>query len=269
MSERFLIALDLDGTLLKDDKTISERTKKVLDQVQKEGHIVMISTGRPYRASELYYKQLNLTTPIVNFNGAFVHHPLDADWGVYHEALPLTVVKDIVDASIEYNIKNIVAEVMDNIFLHYHDEKLIDIFTMGQPKITTGDLRQYLKYDPTSLLIAADENNLKRVNDYLAETKAELVEHRSWASPFHVIEIVKAGINKAVGVKKVAEYYNIPQERVIAFGDEDNDLEMIEYAHYGVAMGNAIEPLKEVAKDITKTNEEDGIAEYLEKMLLA
>lgn len=69
MSKRFLIALDLDGTLLKDDKTISERTKKVLDQVQKEGHIVMISTGRPYRASELYYKQLNLTTPIVNFNG--------------------------------------------------------------------------------------------------------------------------------------------------------------------------------------------------------
>ena len=47
MSKRFLIALDLDGTLLKDDKTISERTKKVLDQVQKEGHIVMISTGRP------------------------------------------------------------------------------------------------------------------------------------------------------------------------------------------------------------------------------
>lgn len=269
MSERFLIALDLDGTLLKDDKTISERTKKVLDQVQKEGHVVMISTGRPYRASELYYKQLNLNTPIVNFNGAFVHHPLDVDWGVYHETLSLNVVKEIVDTSIEYNIKNIVAEVMDKIFIHYHDEKLIDIFTMGKPSITTGDLREYLKHDPTSLLIAADKDNLDRVNTYLAETKAELVEHRSWGAPYHVIEIVKAGINKAVGVKKVADYYNIPRERVIAFGDEDNDLEMIEYAGYGVAMGNAIEPLKEIAKDVTKTNEEDGIAEYLEKLLLA
>lgn len=72
MKNRYLIALDLDGTLLKDDKTISEKTIKVLNKVKEEGHVVMISTGRPYRASELYYKQLDLDTPIVNFNGAFI-----------------------------------------------------------------------------------------------------------------------------------------------------------------------------------------------------
>ena len=81
MNNRYLIALDLDGTLLKDDKTISEKTKKVLQQVKAEGHIIMIATGRPYRSSEQYYKELGLTSPIVNFNGAFVHHPLDNDWG--------------------------------------------------------------------------------------------------------------------------------------------------------------------------------------------
>lgn len=269
MKDRHLIALDLDGTLLKDDKTISERTKTVIEQVKKEGHIVMISTGRPFRASELYYKQLELQTPIVNFNGAFVHHPLDNDWGIFHEALPLDTVTEIVDTSVKYDINNIIAEVLDKIFLHHHDERIMDIFTMGNPEITSGDLRKFLKAEPTSLLIHADEYNLEKVNYYLSDTKAELVEHRSWATPFSVIEIVKNGINKAVGVKKVADYYNIPQERIIAFGDEDNDLEMIEFAHYGVAMGNAIDPLKEIAKDITKTNEEDGIAEYLEKLLLA
>ena len=212
----------------------------------------------------MYYKELNLQTPIVNFNGAFVHHPLDADWGFYHESLPLDTVKDIVEISVEYSIENIIAEVRDTIYLHNHDEKLLDIFKLGNPEITTGDLREFLKDEPTSMLVYSDPHNVKMFSEYLSEAKAELVEHRSWAAPFHVIEIVKRGINKAVGVKKVADYYNIPSSRVIAFGDEDNDIEMLQYAKYGVAMENGIDKVKEVASDITKSNEEDGIAEYLE-----
>ncbi|WP_033829548.1 Cof-type HAD-IIB family hydrolase [Bacillus andreraoultii] len=268
MKDKHLIALDLDGTLLKDDKSISKKTKDVLNKVQEEGHVVMISTGRPYRASEMYYKELNLQSPIVNFNGAFVHHPLDHNWGVYHQPLPLNTVSDIIDISNKYSIQNIIAEVMDHIYLHYHDAKLIDIFKLGNPNITSGDLRKFLKHDPTSLLIHSDEQNVKQINDYLSETRAEVIEHRSWGAPFPVIEIVKHGINKAVGVKKVADYYGIPKSRVIAFGDEDNDLEMLDYAGYGVAMGNGIDLAKNVAKDVTLTNEEDGVAVYLEDLLL-
>lgn len=268
MKDKHLIALDLDGTLLKDDKTISEKTKAVLNQVQNDGHVVMISTGRPYRASEMYYKELNLQSPIVNFNGAFVHHPLDAGWGVYHQPLPLEAVKDIIEISNQYSIQNIIAEVMDHIYLHYHDEKLIDFFKLGNLSVTYGDLRNFLKNDPTSLLIHSDEKNVEKINSYLAETKAEVIEHRSWGAPYPVIEIVKHGINKAIGVKKVADYYGIPQSRVIAFGDEDNDLEMLEFAGHGVAMGNAIDMAKHVAKNVTLSNEEDGIAVYLEELLL-
>ena len=79
--EKHLIVLDLDGTLLTDQKTISKRTKNTLLKAKENGHEVMIATGRPYRASEVYYKELSLSTPIVNFNGAFVHHPLDNKWG--------------------------------------------------------------------------------------------------------------------------------------------------------------------------------------------
>lgn len=156
---------------------------------------------------------------------------------------------------------------MDKIFIHHHDEKIVDIFTIGNPKITSGDLREFLKDDPTSLIIHADDKNLEKINDYLTDTKADLIQHRNWQQPFSVIEIVKQGVNKAMGIKKVADYYQIPQERIIAFGDESNDLEMIEYAKYGIAMGNAIDEVKEIAYDVTDTNEEDGIARYLEKML--
>lgn len=82
-----------------------------------------------------------------------------------------------------------------------------------------------------------------------------------------MIEIVKLGINKAIGLQKVSDYYQIPQRNIIAFGDEDNDFEMIEYAGKGVAMGNAIEELKTLAKDVTLSNEEDGIAVYLNEVL--
>ncbi|WP_419151931.1 HAD-IIB family hydrolase [Aeribacillus alveayuensis] len=75
------------------------------------------------------------------------------------------------------------------------------------------------------------------------------------------------GVNKAVGLQKIASYYNIPQERIIAFGDEDNDLEMLQYAGLGVAMGNAIPEVKAAANYVTKTNEEDGVALFLQEVL--
>lgn len=69
MAEKHLIALDLDGTLLKDDKTISPKTKMVIQKARQQGHEVMIATGRPFRSSEIYYREMGLNSPIVNFNG--------------------------------------------------------------------------------------------------------------------------------------------------------------------------------------------------------
>ncbi|AIM17405.1 MULTISPECIES: Cof-type HAD-IIB family hydrolase [Neobacillus] len=267
MTIRHLIALDLDGTLLKDDKTISAKTKNILKKAREQGHIVMIATGRPFRSSEMYYRELELNTPIVNFNGAFTHHPLDPNWGFFHEPLDIKVAKDIVETCRNFHFHNIIAEVMDDVYFHYHDQKLIEIFSLGNPNITTGDLVDYLKDSPTSMLIHTEEDELKKIRDHLSEVHAEVIDHRSWAAPWHVIEIIKSGLNKAVGLKKAADYYGIPAERVIAFGDEDNDLEMIEYAGHGIAMGNAIDQVKNIANDVTLTNEQDGVALYLKDLL--
>jgi 5-amino-6-(5-phospho-D-ribitylamino)uracil phosphatase len=267
MTEKHLIALDLDGTLLTDDKVISPKTKNVLLKAKEEGHVVMISTGRPFRSSEQYYHEIGMDTPIVNFNGAFVHHPLDKSWGTYHTPMDIKVAKEIVEACRSFKFHNIIAEVIDDVYFHYHDEKLLDIFSFGNPRITSGDLADYLQDSPTAMLIHTDEEDVKTIRKHLSDVHAEVIDHRRWADPWHVIEIVKSGMNKAVGLKRVADYYGIPTERVIAFGDEDNDLEMIEYAGKGVAMGNAISQLKAVAKDITLSNQEDGIGVYLEETL--
>lgn len=115
------------------------------------------------------------------------------------------------------------------------------------------------------MLIHVDEEQVKVIRDHLSEVHAEVIDHRNWAAPWHVIEIVKHGLNKAVGVKKVADYYGIPKSRIIAFGDEDNDLEMLDYAGKGVAMANGINDVKTIANDVTLTNEEDGVAVYLKE----
>ncbi|MEK4083291.1 Cof-type HAD-IIB family hydrolase [Psychrobacillus sp. FSL K6-1415] len=261
--KQHLIVLDLDGTLLTDEKVISAKTKNILQQAKNEGHEVMIATGRPYRSSEMYYKELGLSTPIVNFNGAFVHHPRNSSWKTLHTPIDLKVVKQVVEAVESYSIKNMLAEVLDDVYLHYHDEKILSAFSLGNPQVTTGDLKSLLKTDPTSLLIHAEEDSVDLVRQHLRDVHAEVIDHRRWGAPWDVIEIVKHGLNKAVGLSHVSEYLNIPQERIIAFGDEDNDLEMIEYAGVGVAMGNAIRPLKTIANEVTLSNNEDGIAELL------
>ncbi|WP_416828730.1 Cof-type HAD-IIB family hydrolase [Ectobacillus polymachus] len=267
MTSKHLIAIDLDGTLLKDNQTISLRTKIALQKARELGHIVVISTGRPYRASSLYYHELQLDTPIVNFNGAYVHHPLDPSWGMHHTPLHLKTSKEIIEACSQFGIKNMYAEVGDDVYANYADESLNHIFQLGAPKIYTGDLLNKLDNDPTCLLIDAKESDVEKIRKHLSSAHAEVIDHRRWASPWRIIEIVKSGMNKAVGLQKLTDYYGIPKENVIAFGDENNDLEMIEFAGRGVAMGNAIHQLKSIANEITLSNEEDGIAVYLEDLL--
>lgn len=269
MLDKYLIALDLDGTLLTDSKEIDPRTKQTLLKAMNEGHIVVIATGRPHRSSINYYHELGLNTPMVNFNGALLHHPTEEKWDILHNPMSLRTAKKIIEASYDLNVRNILAEVMDNVYLEQFDEEVIELFQgpKNNPPFTIGNLKNKLTEDPTSLLIFPNEKEVHTLRNHLTEFHAELIEHRNGGAPYHVVEIVKKGMNKAVGLHKIAKYYNISKENIIAFGDEDNDLEMIEYVGVGVAMGNAIKELKQVANHITNTNEQNGIGTFLEEYL--
>lgn len=262
-----LIVLDLDGTLLTDQKVISILTKDTLLKAKQAGHQVMIATGRPYRASQLYYNELGLTTPIVNFNGALIHHPKNPMWKTIHTTVDLHVVHDVVESIHKYEYDNLIAEVMDDVYIHREDEGMLEMFHMGSPNILLGNLTQTLLQNPTSLLVHADDMNTPIIRKHLQDVHAELIEHRRWGAPFPIIEIIRKGLSKAVGIDHIAKEMGIPRDRIIAFGDEDNDLEMIEYAGVGVAMNNGISELKNIANEITLSNNEDGIAKFLQERL--
>ncbi|SEU03458.1 hypothetical protein SAMN05421676_11546 [Salinibacillus kushneri] len=266
---KHLIALDLDGTLLSDDKVIRSKTKGTLHQAMERGHIVVIATGRPHRASIQYYNELGLNTPMVNMNGALVHHPKDKNWDVVHSPMSIRTAKSIIQTSYDFNVQNVMAEIRDHVYLDKHDDEIMQIFhaDFENYPVTVGNLKNTLNEDPTSILISPKEHHITQLRKHLDDNHASVIDHRNWGAPWHIIEIVRSGLSKAVGLKKIAHYYNIPKERIIAFGDEDNDFEMIDYAGIGVAMGNGIDELKTIANYTTKSNEQEGIALFLEEFL--
>jgi hypothetical protein len=268
-NKQHLIALDLDGTLLMENQEINPKTKKVILQAIQDGHIVVIATGRPHRASIRYYRELGLNTPMVNFNGAFTHHPLDSSFKVLHDPLPVRTAHKIVEASYELKVDNIIAEVMDDVYLAEYDKRIVNMFKQTIPNpYQIGNLKHKLQQDPTTLLIQPKRDQVEQLTSHLDDFHAEIVEHRKWSVPsYSIIEVIKKGMNKAVGLQQIADYFAIPKERIIAFGDENNDLEMIDYAGVGVAMGNAIDELKSIAKYVTDTNEDNGIGSFLENYL--
>lgn len=265
MSQKYLIALDLDGTLLTDDKKIATPTKLMIKHLMDLGHIVVLATGRSKRMSILYYNELNLVTPLINSNGAVLHHPRNKKWGIYHTPLERKTALDIVEASYELNSKNVLAAVQDSIYLDRYDQNIVDFY--GTVKIEDGfyigRLKEKLKENPTLMMLYPDKKNVETLTNHLNDVHAEVIEHWNWGAPYHIIEVMNKQMNKAEALKKIAEEYHIPKERIIAFGDGANDLEMIDYAGIGVAMGNAIDELKTLAKHVTDTNEKHGVANFL------
>ncbi|SFW99528.1 hypothetical protein SAMN04487866_101115 [Thermoactinomyces sp. DSM 45891] len=270
MSNKHLIVLDLDGTLLTEDKKISQATKQVLHQAMSEGHEVAIATGRPYRMSMQYYQELGLRSPIVNYNGALSHHPHDTSFEKHHITIPLEQAHHIIETCYSLDMPNILVEIEDHIYSSTTGSENTNhkFFSLHAHEIHTGDLLQLIKDHPTSILAQFhDHHNWDEIQKTFIDRHSHIVHHRKWDEPFQVVEVLRQGVDKAVGVERMARYYDIPKERIIAFGDEDNDMEMLQYVGKGVAMGNAIEALKNVADDITDRNDHDGVANYLKKYL--
>lgn len=265
LGQQYLIALDLDGTLLTDDKRITTYTKVMISKLMEQGHIVVIATGRSNRTSILYYDELGLNTPLINSNGAVIHHPNDKNWGQHHLPLDLKTASDIIEISYSLNSKNILAVIHDNVIIDQFDENIVNFYEQGSDsgQIRIGSLKNELKENPTLMMLYPDIDQLDRLTEHLNTIHAEAIDHRNWGEPYHIIEIMNKRMNKAIAIKRVADYYQIPRERIMAFGDETNDLHMIEFAGVGVAVGNAVDEIKLIADYITKTNEENGVAVFL------
>lgn len=262
--QQHLIAIDLDGTTLNDHSQVSPRTIKTLRALEEQGHIVCIVTGRPFRNSRDIYETIGLDSPMVNFNGALLHHPKKPKFlPSYHIALDKEIAFSIYAQQDTLDIDLLCVEGRDQLFsssMNLPDSPFYPVDIALVEKLS----RESLSYDPTALTIFSSEEKLPLIEANINQHYGDQVYVRTWGGLLPCLEVVNKSINKAVGVKAIADFYHVPIDNILAFGDENNDLEMLEFAGLGVAMLNGTNQVKEIANDVTRyTNDEDGLADYL------
>lgn len=261
-----LIAIDLDGTTLNSQSLISTRTADVLNRATAAGHHVSIATGRPFRMSDHFYQQLKLETPMVTFNGGLVHKPRQT-WEYEREiSLKKEIAFEILAQKEKLNLDFVAAENRETFYIDTFDQ--FEGMFFATDTVSEANLFHNLKSNPTSLLIKTKHEFAADVSRSLQTQFDNEIDVRTWGGPNAILEIVPKGVQKAMAVSVIADSLKIKPKDIIAFGDEHNDLELLAYAGWGVAMKNGTDQLKGVANDVTtKDNNEDGLADYLEKYL--
>ncbi|MCC5894962.1 MAG: HAD family phosphatase [Alkalibacterium sp.] len=263
---RKLIALDLDGTTLNNHSEITAKTKDILTKLRRAGHIVSIVTGRPYRNSYYYYDQLELDTPIVNFNGAWCHNPSDTQWShSYHKTLSKELALSMLSLRSNPEVQLIAAESQQSIYIEGEYIPYPDFFPEGI-EVSKQLAPETLIEDPTSVGVFTTTRHYQPyIEQKIVEQYQGAVEVRMWGGDTPCLEVVAAGVQKALGLERIASYYGIDRKHILAFGDQENDYEMIQYAGEGIVMSNGIDRLKAISNDVTpSSNHDDGVARYLE-----
>ncbi|VTS15292.1 haloacid dehalogenase [Streptococcus pseudoporcinus] len=266
-----IIALDLDGTLLHHDNTISDYTKKVLQKVEKKGHQVVISTGRPYRMALDYYLQLQLQTPMITFNGSLTHIP-EQKWKYEHNVtLDRKYLLDILKLQTDFQMDFIASEYRKNFYITLNNRDKIDPQLFGVEAITDDMqlIKNKITRNPNALLMQTHHQDKNALAKNMRAFFKDEIEINTWGGPLNILEISPKNINKAYALKYLLNLFNKERKDLIAFGDEQNDTQMLAYAGKGYAMKNANDLLLPYADEQIKwSNEEDGVAKQLEVLFL-
>ncbi len=268
---KYLFVLDLDGTVLYDFDSISQTLCQYIKEIQKQGHKVMIATGRPYRSSKFIYEAFGLDTPIVNYNGSLIHHPLNKDF----KAISTLIQKEIIFDIFHHNqdlIRNAFSELNDDIYL-YRQEKAIEplLHADHATKLTIGPFHETIKNNINGMIIIGKQGTGQAIKAYIDNHFKGKVLARIWhlsGEYDSILEVFAPEVNKGNAIKIVSEYLNIPRENIVAIGDGHNDIEMIQYAGLGVAMKESHPELIQVAdKILDYSSREDGVFRFLNEFL--
>jgi Cof subfamily protein (haloacid dehalogenase superfamily) len=261
-----LIALDLDGTLLTTGKQVTPRTKRVLDALMNQGIKIVLATARPPRSVARFYKALDLNTCVICYNGALVYDP-PSRTVLAHHPIPMKTAQDIILYSRELCPEILTsAEVLD----HWFTDRVSNEYQTETAKEfkpdTLGPIESWLKMDVTKILLQGPQVYLTKIRSQLQTRHNKSLSMAQ--SENNLLQIMAGGVSKGSALKFVCEHYNIPIDRTIAVGDAQNDLDMLNLAGMAIAMPHSPEKVKEAADYITVSNDEDGVAEALEKFLL-
>lgn len=269
-----MIFLDLDGTLLDDQKNLPKENREAIDAALAMGHKVIVCTGRPLSSAIKLLPVFGLDKPgcyAITFNGGLIYDAGE-ERSVYQKTLPLEQVKYVFEKAYEYGGIHI-QTYTDQGFICEHDTKesrYYEKMTKTDRKVV-GDIFEELKgQEPCKILAIAYDFDRKHIEGFrdsvmdYAKGKMDVC-----FSCYEYLEFMPEGINKGNAIRWMSEYLDIPMEHTIAVGDAENDITMIKTAAVGAVMKNAHDEIKQYGSYITKKdNNEGGVAEVIKKFML-
>ena len=258
-----LVATDLDGTLLRDDRTLSERTQRTLSRVIAAGVTLVLVTARPPRFVALLAEELGLRGAAICCNGAIVY---DIASGALLEHLPLVSADACgLVVGLREAIPGVAFAIESG--LEYGCEPAyLALGSLSQPQ---GDLLAdalALCARPVTKLIARHSARIA-ADLYPVAQRVALMRATVTYSSDRFIELSAPGVDKAMTLARLGARLGIAPAEVVAFGDMPNDAPMLRWAGYGVAVANAHAEALAAADAITSSNMDDGVAVVLERLL--
>ncbi|MFH6999983.1 Cof-type HAD-IIB family hydrolase [Flavobacterium sp. FlaQc-57] len=262
-----MLVLDMDDTLLTDDHKISDLNKKVLLEAQAKGVYVVLASGRPTSAMTAYAKELELdlnNSYMLSFNGAIISSVKD-DTILFEQQLTVQQIHDLYDYSVK--MKTHIITYLDGEIISETDSEYIEIEKeiTGLPHNKVPDFKAVVNRPAVKCILLAEPSYLKSLEEDLKQTMPDL--SIAMSKPFF-LEAAQNGIDKAASLKLLAEKLNIHQSEIIAVGNAGNDLTMIEYAGLGVWVDNVTPELRDRADVIVASNNNDGVAEVVQRYIL-
>lgn len=264
-----LIAIDIDGTLVNSKRELTPRVKQAIQTASQAGIRVVLCTGRPLPGVVDLLNELNLVSDhdfVITYNGSLVQRTGDG--------------ATLAGYTLGYDTLQLMDEYSKKYNVHYHaiDTQAIHVFSEDIPKYSQHEsnlvhmpIQQHKLED-----ISPDREFIKmmfideapQLDQLTAHRPAELYDHYNIVrSAEFYLEVLHKQASKGRAVAQLASILNLSGDEVMCIGDHENDLDMIEFAGVGVAMGNAIPEVKNIATFITTSNDEDGVAVAIEKYM--
>ncbi|KGI90128.1 hydrolase [Megasphaera elsdenii] len=261
-----MITIDLDGTLLRSDGSVSDRTVRTLQAVRDKGVVVAIATGRMYQTARPYGERLGLgDSPLLLFAGGLIE-TLESNKILFQQVIPREWAQELADLArrrgwqLQTYIDDVLRAARD-------DEWIRDYERITHSKACIcGDDFYHVQGDCNKLLSRGGHNDLVARKALIEKTFPGRFNVLFSAPTF--LEIMPQGVDKGEGIRRLGELYGIGTDEIMALGDSQNDLDMLKAAGFPVAMANAAEEVKAAAAYVTASNDDDGVAAAVEKFVL-
>lgn len=267
-----ILFTDIDGTLLDDKQEIPAANRNAIEQLIKEGHKIVLTTGRALSGTTGQAEKLGLTFDgcyIIAFNGGEIYDSYRKET-LYKCRIPMDVAARIFAICEEQNVhvqtydsKYVLAK-KESAFMERYCREVAT-----ESRVDPG-LPYSLEEEPSKLLLLSYDDNekLHEMKRLILEAEGDTVD--AFFSSIGLLEVVLKGTNKGAGIKRLCDILNIPLENSIGAGDGINDIPLLETAYVGAAMKNAVDEVKEAGNYVTeRDNNEGGLAEVIEKFILA